>query len=269
MSLDPADPRMCAVMNRFFRDFFDMAERRRRWSLTDDIPWDQVNKNLNPVIADVVETFCAIELFLPDYVAKFLPMVRRNKGWAFIHANWGYEETKHSLALNDWLLKSGQRTDEEMADFEEKLFQHEWNLPTDSPHGMLIYAMVQELATWLNYRNLRSKIKEYGEDPALSKLLQLIATDERAHHAFYKEIVQTFLEIDRTSTLRELSGCLHQFSMPATHLVPNGRARQAAVQKLHIFDDEIYFREVYTPILEVLGVKKNELKTFSKKSIAA
>ena len=30
----------------------------------------------------------------------------------------------------------------------------------------------------------------------------------------------------------------------------------------------MYFRDVYTPILEVLDIKKNELKVFSKKSMA-
>ena len=210
--------------------------------------------------------FCAVELFLPDYISKAIPLIRQNKGWSWVHANWGYEESKHSLALNDWLLKSGQRSDEQMTDFEEKLFRHEWNLPTDSAHGMLIYAMVQELATWLHYRNLCAKIKEHGEDPALAKLLQLIATDERAHHAFYKEVVATFLQIDRAATLKELEGCLHHFAMPATHLIPEGIRRQAAVHSLHIFDEEIYFRDVYTPILEGLGVQKRELKAFRKKS---
>jgi acyl-[acyl-carrier-protein] desaturase len=234
----------------------------------EDIPWHQTNPNLNPAIADVVETFCAVELYLPDYISKAIPLIRRNKGWSWFHANWGYEESKHSMALHDWLLKSGHRTDEQMADFEDKLFQHEWNLPTDSAHGMVIYAMVQELATWLHYRNLRAKIKECGEDPALSKLLQLIATDEMCHHSFYKDLVLVFLETDRAATLKELEACLHHFSMPATHLIPEGIRRQAAVQSLHIFDAEIYFRDVYTPILEVLDVKKSELKTYSKKTIA-
>jgi acyl-[acyl-carrier-protein] desaturase len=96
----------------------------------------------------------------------------------------------------------------------------------------------------------------------------LIATDERAHHAFYKDVVLTFLEIDRHATLKELEGCLHHFSMPATHLIPEGIRRQAAVHALHVFDEEIYFRDVYSPILAALDVKKCELKSFSKKSTA-
>jgi acyl-[acyl-carrier-protein] desaturase len=260
MPLDPQDPRLRAVMYKFYREFFDLAERRRRWSVADDIPWDQTNKNLNPVIADVVEAFCAVEMFLPDYISKALPLIRSNVGWAWVHANWGYEESKHSIALHDWLLKSGQRTDEQMCDLEDKLFRHEWNLPTDTAHGMLIYAMVQELATWLHYRNLRARLTECGEDPALNKVLQLIARDEMAHHAFYKQVVQTFLEIDREATLQELARVLNDFAMPATHMIPDGAQRKAAIRSLRIFDEEIFYRDVYVPILAQLGVERKELR---------
>ena len=78
---------------KIYRDFFDTAERRRRWSLRDDVPWEQCNAFLDPAIASVVESFCAVELFLPDYVGKFLPLVRGFRGRAWFAANWGYEES--------------------------------------------------------------------------------------------------------------------------------------------------------------------------------
>ena len=28
---------------QMFREFFDLAERRRRWKVADDIPWDECN----------------------------------------------------------------------------------------------------------------------------------------------------------------------------------------------------------------------------------
>src|SRR5688500_4664159 len=56
-----------------YRDFFAKAERRRRWSIEDDIKWDQCNPGLNPAIADVVASFCAVELYLPDYLVRAIP----------------------------------------------------------------------------------------------------------------------------------------------------------------------------------------------------
>src|SRR5262245_10711487 len=201
--LQPDSPALRECLYRLYREFFHHAERKRRWSLADDIPWHLANRGMDPAVADVVESFCAVELYLPDYVAKALPLIRANRGWAFFHANWGYEESKHSLALGDWLLRSGLRTDEQMADLEGRVYAREWQLPHDSPHGMLIYAMVQELATWVHYRNLRRRVDERG-DPALSRLLDLIAVDERSHHAFYRRVVQLFLALDRRETLEQL-----------------------------------------------------------------
>ena len=256
--LRPDNPAVRAGVYRLYRDFFTRAERKRRWSLEDDIPWDQVNRSISPAVADVVESFCAVELYLPDYIAKALPMIRANKGWSWFHANWGYEESKHSLALGDWLLKSGARSEEQMADMEDQVFQHEWDLPHDSPQGMLIYAMVQELATFLHYRNLRAKVGD--TDPALAKLLDLIAIDERAHHTFYRRVVQLFMEIDRPTTVEQLRRVLLTFAMPAVHMLAESRQRIAAIKSMGIFDEDTFLHEVYAPILNVLGVDHRELR---------
>ena len=244
---------------RLYREFFSQAERNRRWSLEDDIPWDQVNPHISPAIADVVESFCAVELYLPDYISKALPLIRVNKGWSWFHANWGYEESKHSLALGDWLLRSGVRSDEQMADLEHQVFTHEYELPQDNAVGMLIYAMVQELATFIHYRNLRRKVDEEG-DPCLSRLLGLITVDERAHHAFYRRVVQLFLELDRKETLEQLRGVMLNFSMPAVHLLADSRRRVAEVRELGIFSEEIFYTDVYQPVLSALGVDHRELR---------
>ena len=103
----------------------------------------------------------------------------------------------HSLALGDWLLRSGMRTERQMAEIEVEVFKREWNLPHDNHLGMLIYAMVQELATWLNYRNLRYHAAGANGDEALSTLLTYVAVDERAHFDFFRRCVQLYLEHDR------------------------------------------------------------------------
>jgi acyl-[acyl-carrier-protein] desaturase len=257
--LRPDNPDLRAGLYRLYREFFALAERKRRWSLEDDIPWDQVNRNLNPAIADVVESFCAVELYLPDYISKAMPLARVNRGWAWFHANWGYEESKHSLALGDWLLKSGARSDEQMADLEGQVSATEYELPQDNGAAMLIYAMVQELATFIHYRNLRRKVDEEG-DPALSHLLGLIGVDERAHHAFYRKVVQLFLKLDRKETLEQLARVMLNFSMPAVYLLADSRRRVAEVRELGIFSEEVFFTEVYQPILAILGLSHRDLR---------
>src|SRR5437588_5579328 len=246
---------------RLYRDFFDQAERKRRWSIRDDIPWHQVNRSMPPAVANVVESFCAVELYLPDYLTRALdlPLIRASRGRAWFHANWGYEESKHSLALGDWLLRSGQRSEEQMADLEGQVFDHEWQLPRDSPLGMILYGMTQELATWLNYRNLRQRVDEFG-DPALSQLLVYISVDERCHHDFYKQIARMYLERDRQGTLEELRRVLQTFAMPALHMLADSQQRVAEVKALNIYDEEIFYRDVLRPLLAALGVEWSEFR---------
>jgi acyl-[acyl-carrier-protein] desaturase len=246
---------------KLFRDFFDLAEKKRRWRIADDIPWDQCNPNLQPVVADIVETFCAVELYLPDYSAKILPKVRHSKSRTWFYANWGYEESKHSIALADWLLKSGHRSEEYMADMDAKVFAREWNLPQDSHLGMLVYAMVQEEATFLNYRNLRQRVEELGRDPALETLLGYLAVDEKAHHAFFRDCLKFYLEYDRPAVIEQMRRVMNDFSMPAINdLLDDSKTRIAAIRGLDLFSPDIYFHDVYMPILTSLGVSRHEMR---------
>ena len=244
---------------RLYRDFFDLAEKNRRWSLREDIPWEQVNRNMDPAIGDIVESFCAVELYLPDYMAKNLPRMRDKRGRAWFYANWGYEESKHSLALGDWLLHSGARTEEQMRDLEHEVFSHEWHLPSDNPLAMVMYGMVQELATWLNYRNLRERVVERG-DPALSKLLTLIAVDERAHHDFYRRVTMMYLERDRDAAVEQLRRVIATFAMPALNMLAGGLQRMATIKDLEIFSADIFYRDVVRPLLEKLGISWAEFR---------
>jgi acyl-[acyl-carrier-protein] desaturase len=256
----PLEPRgFEAALYSLYREFFQLAEKKRRWSVDDDIPWDRVNQSLDPAVADVVESFCAVELYLPDYVAGAMSLFRSSRAFTWFYANWGYEESKHSLALGDWLLRSRLRSDEQMADLQGKVFQHQWNLPHGSAVAMLIYAMVQELATGLNYRNLRRRVDECG-DPALSKLLGFLSIDEQSHHSFFLKAVQLYLRHDRPGTVHQLQRVLHQFTMPAIEDLVDGPQRVAAIRELHVFDPQIYFRDVYHPILAALGVTRPELR---------
>jgi acyl-[acyl-carrier-protein] desaturase len=257
---NPHHPELEFAFWRLYRDFFDLAEKKRRWSIRDDIPWHQCNPHLAGSVADVVESFCAVELYLPDYTSKILPVVRPSRGRTWFYANWGYEESKHSLALGDWLLRSRHRSEEQMADLEGMIFAGKWNLPRDSHLGMLVYAMVQEHATWLNYRNLGRCVDRLGGDPALRQLLKLVSVDEKAHYGFFRDCLKLYLRYDRQGTLEQMRGIMNNFAMPAIHELADSRQRVARIRELEIFSEDIYYREVYLPVLSDLGVDRQEMR---------
>ncbi|HKB04549.1 MAG TPA: acyl-ACP desaturase [Gemmataceae bacterium] len=251
-------PEVRSHVYRAYRDYFDKAERKRRWNVRTDIPWDQCNPGIDPTIADVVQTFCMVELYLPDYLSKQLPQVRDNRGRAWMLANWGYEESKHSMALEDWLVRSGHRTEQQMEQVADGVFEREWQLRYNDPLASVIYTTFQEMATKLHYRNLRAVAG--GRCPALDKVLELVMIDEAAHAQFFRQLVSIYLEADREATLEQFRAVANTFTMPADQLLADGRQRVAAVKALKIFDEQVFFNEVFEPLLHQLGLTRADLR---------
>ena len=122
-----------------YLEFFHLAETRRRWNIQTSIPWEEAKPEASETIADIIETFSWVEAFLPDYTSSILQCVRRSRGRAWFSANWGYEESKHSLTLEHWLLRTGKRKEGEINDNYDALSVREWrrrnfNAVADAPN---------------------------------------------------------------------------------------------------------------------------------------
>jgi len=248
--------------NRFYDlylEYFHKAEEHRRWNLKNDIPWQQITANPKPEIAKVIQAYMAVEMYLPDYTSKILHLIRASRGRAWFQANWGYEESKHSLALEMWLTKSGAMSQEEVFEFQEQVLASEWRLPFDTPLEMILYTTLQEFATSLNYRGLRKHAQESG-DAALDKVLQLLSRDETGHFEFFRNGALVYLERDRDSVLETMNEVIRQFRMPAQDLIPGWSGFDQLIRELGIFNDRIYMREVVKPVLKSLGIEPDELR---------
>jgi hypothetical protein len=53
---------------------------------------------------------------------------------------------------------------------------------------------------------------------------------------------------------------LHNFSMPSIYQLADGPQRVEAIKALDVFNDRLYFDEVYRPVLAALGVTRPELR---------
>ena len=260
MSL-PTNAECRGVLSRIYtlyRDYFDLAEKQRRWRLREDIPWDLCNPSLSPALANVVHTLCGIEMNLPNYLSQLIPQSRASRGATWFLACWGYEESKHSLALSDWLLRSGQRTPEQLTDLESLVFSQNMRLPHDSALGMLCFLMVQERATWLTYKNLRTLAD--GRDAALDRLLYFISIDECAHYDFFRKLVEVYLEEDREQVLEQLRLVCSNSPLPEIRLFTDSAQCERQLKELRIFDADIYHFQVFEPILADLGLTGKDLR---------
>ena len=249
-----------AQMDEFFYrellKYLKLAEEKRRWNQFTDIPWDRANPNTSDTLAHCVETFCAVELYLPDFTSKMLHMIRRSRGRSWFHVNWGYEESKHSMALEAWLLASGHRTEDQRKAFEKELLEAEWELPFDHPREMICYTMIQELATFWNYRNLE-KIAAKEHDLALVSALRVISVDERVHYNFYRNAVKEWMKHDEVGTVEALKYVFDHFTMPGKSQIPRYDESAKILAKTGIYGPREYVRLVKNPILEDLGLDKD------------
>lgn len=250
-----------------YMSFFEKAERERRWNVFNDIPWEKVNKDASEELALCAETFCSVEMYLPDYVAGGINVVRKYFGQAWFQANWAYEESKHSLTLMQYLIRSGKRSEEQMFDLQNKIFDKEWQLPFTTPRQMTFYGCVQEMATFVIYVKHRERAGAEN-DECLRTIYDYIARDEIAHCRFYQNVIKVLLEEDRAGTLADMAHVFANFEMPGVGIVPDYDSRILKMREAGI-DRGVFIQKVYMPILKYLGVTRHEMLSAQKTAIDA
>ena len=253
---------------RIYMEFFEKAERERRWNVFDDIPWDQINPDASDNLALCAETFASVELYLPDYVAGGINIVRPWFGRAWWQANWGYEESKHSLALGEWLMRSGKRTKQQWFALHDQINEREWKLPFTTARQMTCYGVVQEMATFVIYCKHREFAKREG-DEALRTIYDYVARDEIAHARFYQKVVTALIEEDREGTLDDLATVFANFEMPGVGLVPDYDTRILQMRGEGGIDRDVFIRKVYLPTLQQLGINRRDMLAAQGRAIDA
>jgi acyl-[acyl-carrier-protein] desaturase len=244
---------------REYMEFFELAEKNRRWSIFNDVPWDELDEKTHDERAALcAETFVGVESYLPDYVSGGINVVRDFFGQAWFSANWGYEESKHALALREYLVRSGQRTKEQMFDYEKAILGKQWTLPFSTARQMTFYGVVQEQATFMMYKHQRALAHQRG-DLVLDTIYGFIARDEAAHADFYRKVTALELLEDREGTIRDMALVFANFQMPGKDLVPDYDARTEVMRETGGVDRTTFLKEVWFPTLKRLGITREEV----------
>src|ERR1700680_177423 len=119
---------------RIYLEFLETAENKRRWSIFNDIPWDKLDSSkISEITAQGVETFCAEEMYVPDYSSNGLQMSRSMFGMAWFQTCWAFEESRHGLVFREYLTRSGLRSEAQFEALETETFSKEWQLPFQKP----------------------------------------------------------------------------------------------------------------------------------------
>ncbi len=242
---------------RAYHEFFDAAERKRRWHPFRDLPWEKMDRSKNTEQDAVcIETFCGVELYVPDYTRNGFALTRDSFGHGWFQANWGYEESKHSLAFREYLIQSELRTQEQYDAFEDKIFSVVWALPFPTRRQMNCYGALQESATYLIYQAQKEKAKRNGNE-LLEQVYFFISRDEAAHMGFYRKILQLEMAEDHDGTIDDLAHVVSHFAMPGVEVIPEYHDR-LAVEGVGITSDQFLLHGIF-PLLKSLGTTRSEL----------
>ncbi|MGB8681685.1 MAG: acyl-ACP desaturase [Candidatus Binatus sp.] len=243
---------------RAYMEFFETAERKRRWNLFEDVPWDKVSSVANTEARAIrIETYCAEEMFLPDYTAAGNELLRGVFGLAWFQNAWSYEESRHGLVFREYLIRSGLRTQAQFDRLEADVFSRSWKFPFPTRRQMSCYGALQESATYLAYRAQKDRA-ELEHDPTLEAVFFLVSRDEAAHAGFYREMIAIEMAEDRVGTLADLAHVLANFKMPGDGLIPNYQ------ENLRLggggISPRLFFTRAVLPLLKQLGTSRDELK---------
>jgi acyl-[acyl-carrier-protein] desaturase len=240
-------------------DYLQIAERKRDWKLFDDIPWEKIDPAKNSEQKAIcIETFCAEEMYLPDYSSHGARMTRDLFGAAWFQARWSFEESRHGLAFREYLLQSGMRSEEQFDSFDKMLFSRSWIPPFPTVRQMSCYGAIQEGATYAAYKAQKDKAEVEG-DSVLKAIFNNVASDEAAHAGFYRKVVEIELGADHEATVCDFAHVLANFKMPGDGLIPHYHER------LKFGGGGITARQfmegVVLSTLRSLGITRAELKT--------
>lgn len=244
-------------MHRAYLEFFESAERKRRWNVFDDIPWESLDHSkLSAMKGLAVETFCAEELYLPDYTAGGIELTREIFGLAWFQACWSYEESKHGLVFREYLNRSELRSSAELAALEDSVAAKRWKLPFTTYRQMSCYGALQEAATYLAYKAQKDRAALEG-DLVLEAIFKYVSRDEAAHAGFYRTVVEIEMAADRAGTLLDLAHVIAHFKMPGEGLIPNYQERLRTSGAG--ISTRSFVQHGLLPMLRTLGTSRAEL----------
>jgi acyl-[acyl-carrier protein] desaturase len=243
---------------RLYLDFLETAENKRRWSIFDDIPWEQIEVSKpTETTGQCIELFCSEELYIPDYSSNGIALVRSMFGMAWFQSCWAFEESKHGLVFREYLIRSGLLSQAEFAALEASVFANVWKLPFETPRQMACYGALQEGATYTAYKAQKDRARSRG-DQVLERIFFYVGRDEAAHGGFYRAIIELELSEDRGGTIADLAYVLSNFKMPGDGLIPNYRQRlQTSGAGI---SSRVFLQHVVWPLLTTLKISREEVK---------
>ena len=207
--------------------------------------WSESDSETSDVARSALIVNLLTEDNLPSYHHEIALIFGRDDAWGEWVHRWTAEEGRHAIAMRDYMLV--KRMVDPVA-LERFRMQH-MSAGYESAHSgelmsSLAYVSFQELATRVSHRNTG----KYTNDPMCEGLLSRIAADENLHMIFYRNLMDSALQISPDQALVAILDVVKNFEMPGTG-IPGFQRKAVEMAVEGIYDLRQHKDEVLDPVL--------------------
>ncbi|MCE0764850.1 acyl-ACP desaturase [Pseudonocardia kujensis] len=198
------------------------ATPERRWDAESSFAWAAADADrLTEGQRSAVEFVTVIEDHLPGYFdvyQRHFPVDDTVEPEVFAHnrelyhftVRWASEEDTHARALARYQVAAGISEQDALRTSLAAVGAQRFDLPYEHPVQFFAYALVQEKATQIYYRQLRSVIDE----PVLTDVLTRLSRDEARHFTFMADVVTRYLQHHGDAVVEPIRDVIATFRMP-------------------------------------------------------
>ncbi|GAB7129325.1 hypothetical protein JCM19000A_38330 [Silvimonas sp. JCM 19000] len=160
---------------------------KARWSMADDIAWDQFDTSLlTDEQALTVKMNAITEWSALPATEMFLRDNRDDSDFSAFMSIWFYEEQKHSLVLMEYL----RRFRPDMVPTEEELHAVRFEFDPAPPLETLMLHFCGEVRLTQWYR----RASEWHTEPVIKQIYKTLSTDEARHGGAYLKYMKRSIE---------------------------------------------------------------------------
>lgn len=227
------------VEKMLYDEGFEWLEPQR-WSLLEDIPWDDIQKDmltqkdLDCLVVNALAEFTAL-----DATIMFLRDFHEDIDFSCFMSVWFYEEMKHHYVLKKYLRAYGVEIPQ------PKLAALHGELP---PGGM-INTLTMHMLGEIKLHNWYVAAHKFYNEPVLKKIFKLIGADELRHGQMYFRYLERKIAEDRA-----VAGQMLRMARFIIREEGDGSAPKHPVPQLVKGDAEFNFGEAMNEVFAYVGM---------------
>jgi acyl-[acyl-carrier-protein] desaturase len=173
-----------------YKEHFTRADAERLWNPWSSLDWTVETPPPSPALVDSVLALWRDATLLPDYAALNQNLLRASRGRAWFWTHWSYEESKHLVALQEWLTRKGGWSETDLADAaDELLSRYRWEPPCDEATCVCVDALLYELYQLEKLEALAVQATAEGQS-ALTALTGYLIADDQAQRDYLAEALR-------------------------------------------------------------------------------